>query len=84
MIGYLEMLARQFIQLGYQPTFEFFKIQNIPLSKLTSAHESSNHPHHGVLKLTRRLLKLGGVLNANMAYHEVTDKKGIRVTYSNT
>jgi hypothetical protein len=82
MIGYLERLARQFIMLGYQPTFEFFKIQNTHLSELEPSHESPNHPKHGILKLTQRLSMLGGVLNTNMAYHEITAKKGIRVSYS--
>ncbi|MBJ2135545.1 hypothetical protein JEU11_03685 [Paraglaciecola chathamensis] len=82
MIGYLERFARQFIVLGYQPTFEFFKIQNTPLSKLESAHERPNHPKNGVYKLAQRLLMLGGALNSNMAYHEITAKKGIRVRYS--
>lgn len=83
MIGYVQMLAEQFIRLGYQPTFEFFKIENIHLSKLGPAHESSNHPEHGIYKLAQRLLVLGSDLNANMAYHEITAIKGIRVTYSN-
>jgi hypothetical protein len=82
MIGYVQMLARQFINLGYQPTFEFFKIENTHLSTLELAHESSNHPKHGIYKLAQRLLMLGGDLHVNMTYHEITATKGIRLTYS--
>lgn len=81
MIGFIEMLAQQFLTLGYQPIFEVCKIQNVHLSSLTSAHENKNHPQHGVYKLARSLLEYGGAINNDKKFDEITNKRGIWLTF---
>lgn len=81
MIGYITMLAQQFLELGYQPTFEFIKIQNTLLSSLTPDYENLNHPQYGILKLVRSLIQYSEsqVLN----YDEITHENGIKLAFTN-
>jgi len=81
MIGYIEILAQQFIDLGYQPAFKFTKLQNVYLSSLTSAYENESHPQHGIYKLARSLIEHGKSLNKNMKYNEVISKRGINLSF---
>ena len=55
-IGYLKMLAQQFVTLGYIPSFEVVKIQNIEIKKLNSDFEDNNHPNAGIYKLVLELI----------------------------
>ena len=81
MVGYIDMLANQFIQLGYRPVFEFFKIQDVNLSSLTSEYADKDHPKHGIYQLVQHLISKGGALNDEINYSCITDVRGIKVAY---
>lgn len=81
MVGYIDMLAEQFMQLGYWPVFEFFKIQDLSLSSLTSEYADKNHPKHGIYQLVQHLISKGGALNDEINYNCITDFRGIKVAY---
>jgi hypothetical protein len=78
MTGYIEMLAQQFLTLGYKPMFEFFKIQDVHLTDLNSKFENEKHEHHCIYKLVQQLIEYGG---ETIKYDQVTDKRGIRISY---
>jgi hypothetical protein len=78
MTNYIEMLAQQFLKLGYKPTFEFFKIQDVHLTELNSKFENEKHQHHGIYKLVQKLIEYGG---ETIKYDQVTDKRGVRISY---
>lgn len=81
MTGYIIMLAKQLVELGYQPTFEFFKIQNVHLSNLTSEYENVNHAKRGIYILAQRLIELGGDENEDVRINKIRDDRGIKVSF---
>lgn len=81
MTGYIIMLAKQLVALGYQPTFEFFKIQNVHVSNLTSEYENVNHAKHGIYILAQRLIELGGYENEDVRINKIRDDRGIKVSF---
>jgi hypothetical protein len=82
MYGYLEMLARQFVMLGYQPFFEIMRIQGVYLPHMGLEYEDNNHRKHGVLKLVRRLLERGGIQSGDKRYNPVEDNRGLKIAFS--
>ena len=82
MVGYVNMLAKEFSSLGYQPTFEFFKIQNIFLPNLTSECKDKNHPKHGIHRLVEKLLALNGQDTMVVPYSQITEDRGIKVSFT--
>jgi len=82
MYGYLEMLARQFVMLGYQPFFEIMKIQGVYLPDMGLEYEDNNHRKHGVLKLVRRLLERGGIQSGDKRYSPLEDNRGLKIAFS--
>jgi hypothetical protein len=82
MVGYVNMLAKEFVTLGYQPTFEFFKIQNVFLPNLTSEFEDKNHPKHGIHSLVKKLLALNGQDTIIVPYSKITEDSSIKVSFT--
>lgn len=82
MVGYINMLAQEFVSLGYQPTFEFFKIQNVFLPNLTSEFKDKNHPKHGIHSLVEKLLAINGQEVGGVPYSKITEDKGIKVSFN--
>lgn len=82
MVGYVNMLAKEFVSLGYQPTFEFFKIQNVFLPNLTSEFKDNNHPNHGVHRLVEKLMTLNGQHAGVVPYRQITENTGIKVSFT--
>jgi hypothetical protein len=68
--------------LGYQPTFEFFKIQNTYLPNLTSEFKDKNHPKHGIHRLVEKLLALNGQDTVVVPYSKITEDRGIKVSFT--
>ena len=82
MVGYVKMLAQEFVSLGYQPTFEFFKIQNVFLPNLTSEFKDKNHPKHGIHSLVEKLLAANGQDSGVVPYSKITGETGIKVSFT--
>jgi hypothetical protein len=83
MMGYIKMLAKQLLTLGYQPTFEFIKIQNVYLPYLTAEYKNENHAKHGIYLLTQKLIDLGGFENEDIEYNKIKESRGVRITFNN-
>lgn len=80
MVGYIELLASQFIELGYKPIFEFSKIQNIQLRNLTTKHADKNHPAHGLYLLVEKFLS---PKSKGSGSNKIIDSNCISVSYCN-
>tara|TARA_R110002126_G_scaffold88837_1_gene212674 strand:+ start:19805 stop:20611 length:807 start_codon:yes stop_codon:yes gene_type:complete len=82
MVGYVNMLSKEFVTLGYQSTFEFFKIQNVFLPNLTSEFKDKNHPKHGIHSLVEKLLAISGQEVGGVPYSKITEDRGIKVSFT--
>lgn len=82
MVGYIDLLASQFIEFGYKPIFEFSKIQNIHLRNLTAKHAYKNHPEHGLYLLVENFLSPKSKSKGSGSYKN-TDSNCISVSYCN-
>jgi hypothetical protein len=80
MVGYIELLASQFIELGYKPIFEFSKIQSIQLRNLTTKHADKNHPEHGLYLLVENFLS---PKSKGAGSNKIIDSNCISVSYCN-
>lgn len=77
-LGYLNMIAGQFMTLGYIPAFEIHKIQNVKILDANREFDDNNHPKHGIYKLMGELIHQQ---NAKLVRSCYSDDLVLRIDY---